>query len=279
MTSHLNQRMNRFHNSRNKSEATCQTPRKGNCNMDVMISTDRRRHSRFVVPILLVSLFLLSACSSKQDSQSSAPPIGSAAAQPSTPMSSSPTPSGNGVSGQTIASAPAPSSIPVPNHEHLGGLGSATVITIHGKIVSVDRAKKLVTLAGPGGKNVSLHVRNPYNLAAAKPGDPFVVKFYEIVTVRKERPGESLAPVTLAEGIVTAEPGQTPGTALGRSVQVVATVVAKHKKTVDLQGPDGVIETVNVANPGNLKHVQVGDEIVITLTRVVAISIAKETGA
>jgi hypothetical protein len=167
----------------------------------------------------------------------------------------------------------------MPSHEHLAGIGSATVITIHGKIVSVDRAKKLVTLAGPGGKEITLHVRNEYNLAAANPGDPFVAKFYEIVTVRKERPGESIPPITLAEGIVSAEPGQIPGAAMGHSVQVVATIAAKHEKTVDLEGPDGTIETVNVTNPSNLKHLQVGDEIVITLTRVVAISLARETGA
>ena len=57
-----------------------------------------------------------------------------------------------------------------PSQEHLIGMGSETVVTVHGKIVSVNRAKKLVTLEGPRGKQVSIHVYNPYNLEAAKAG-------------------------------------------------------------------------------------------------------------
>lgn len=86
--------------------------------------------------------------------------------------------------------------------------------------------------------------------------------------------------MALDEGIVSAAPGQTPGAAVGSSVQVVATIVAinKKKKMLDLQGPNGVVETVNVANPASLKHVKVGNDIVVTLTKVTAISLDRETG-
>jgi hypothetical protein len=180
-----------------------------------------------------------------------------------------------------MTAAPPSSQALTPSTEHVAGIGSATVVVIHGKIVSVDRAKKLVTLAGPEGHQVTLPVHNSYNLAAAKPGEPFVAKFYEIVTIRKERPGESVPSASLVEGIASATPGQTPGAAVGRSVQVVASIKAinKSKKTVDLMGPDGVEETVKVAHPSNLKHVKVGDNIVVTLTHVVAISLSKETGS
>ena len=104
---------------------------------------------------------------------------------------------------------------------------------------------------------------------------------YEIVTIRKQKPGESIPSVTLVEGIASAVPGETPGAAVGTSVQIVATIVAinRSKKTVDLKGPDGVVETVNVAHPSNLRHVKVGTDIVITLTKVMAISLDKETSA
>jgi hypothetical protein len=231
-----------------------------------------------LVPTLLSSLALLSACSSIKGGQASATPSsnGGSSAQ-AAPVSSVPntTPST-----QPTPASPMPAAAPAPSHEHLAGIGSATVVTIHGKIVAVDRAKKLVTLEGPSGKKVTLEVKNPYNLEAAKPGEPFVARFYEIVTIRKKRPGEMIPAVALDEGIVSAAPGQTPGAAVGRSVRVVATIVAinKTKKTVDLQGPNGVVETVNVANPANLKHVKVGNDIVITLTKVTAISLDKETG-
>jgi len=244
------------------------------------ISECSSRPSR-LAPALFGTLLLLSACSSTKGGQPSMAPstnvnspspesaTANAAPSPSTSPSAQPVP----------ASSMLPAA-PEPSHEHLAGIGSATVVTIHGKITAVDRAKKLVTLEGPSGKKVTLEVKNPYNLKAAKPGEPFVARFYEIVTIRKKMPGEVIPAVALDEGIVSAVPGQTPGAAVGSIIQVVATIVAinKNKKTVDLQGPDGVVETVNVANPANLRHVKVGNEIVVTLTKVTAISLDKETG-
>ena len=57
----------------------------------------------------------------------------------------------------------------------LEGVGSVTVITAHGKIVGVDMGRKLVTLEGPAGRRVTIYVRNPDNLKAAKVGEPFAI--------------------------------------------------------------------------------------------------------
>jgi hypothetical protein len=239
-----------------------------------------RHRSSFAVPALLSGLLLLSACSSNKGGRSTAASAGnggSPSAQAAPALASS---APSAPSTQPTPASPITAAAPAPSHEHLAGIGSATVVTIHGKIVAVDRARKLVTLEGPSGKKITLEIRNPYNLEAAKPGEPFVARFYEIVTIRKKRPGETIPAVALDQGIVSAASGQTPGAVMGGSVQVVATIVAinSKKKTVDLQGPDGVVETVNVANPANLKHVKVGNEIVITVTKVAAISLDKETG-
>jgi hypothetical protein len=89
------------------------------------------------------------------------------------------------------------------------GLRAATVLTIHGKIAAVDEAKKQVTLEA-NGKKVTFQVDNPYNLKAAKVGDPVVVRYYEVVSVRKKKKGEEVPSVSLTEGIETAQSG-TPG--------------------------------------------------------------------
>ena len=203
-----------------------------------------------------------------------------AAAQPA--PSASPTPpvnfGSNGNAQTATAAGPSPT---MPSQEHLVGIGSETVVTIHGKIVSVNHAKKEVTLEGPDGKQVTLHVYNPYNLAAAKAGEPFVAKFYEIVTIRKLRRGESLPAASVAEGVVGAVPGQTPGVAAGTKVQIVVTVNAidQSKKTIEVEGPDGSLETVSVGNSASLKHVKVGEKIAITSFNVVAIALETEAGA
>jgi len=226
---------------------------------------------------LSITLLLLFGCSSApgQSKSAAVAESGAASGQVSAPVNANPAPSLQPTSVPPSATAPAPS------QEHLEGIGTATIITIHGKIVSVNRAKKLITLEGPHGKTTTLYVRNPYNLKAAKPNERFVARFYEIVTIRKERRGESIPSVTLVEGISSAVPAETPGAAAGTSVQIVATIVTinKSKKTVNLKGPDSVVETVNVANPSNLGHVKVGEDIVITLTKVMVISLDKETGA
>src|SRR5438105_2928565 len=91
------------------------------------------------------------------------------------------------------------------------GVVAATVVTVHGKISQVNKSRKQVTLELPGGQEVTLDVRNPYNLEQAKVGVPFVARYYEIVTIRKKRPDESVPSASLKTGIATAQPGGVPG--------------------------------------------------------------------
>jgi len=240
----------------------------------VTIGTHLRSSRRPVAgtSALLASLILMSivsACSST----STAPSSGAAlpASQAAAPVSmSTPAP--------PASAAPSPGAA-ATGQEHLIGVGSETVVTVHGKVVAVNRAKKLVTLEGPDGKQITIHVYNPYNLAAAKAGVPFVAKFYEIVTVRKLLAGESLPAASVAEGIIGAVPGQTPGAAAGTRIQIVVTInsINTNKKTVEVKGPDGSLETVSVANPASLKHLKVGEQIVITSTNVVAIALEADS--
>jgi hypothetical protein len=155
------------------------------------------------------------------------------------------------------------------------------VIVVHGQIVSVDQDKKLVTLRADDGKQVTLHVYNPYNLAAAKPGERFAAKFYEIATIQKLAPGQSPPTPSLTAGIVSAAPGQTPGVALGSQLQFAVTIDAidKNDKAISIKGPDGVVEVVDVSNPEALDQVQVGEHIVVTLTDAVVISLDKEAAS
>jgi hypothetical protein len=227
-----------------------------------------------------VLIGLGSGCSTNTAATSSSQSTGStlAAAQPA---SASPAPAANPETTGSAQAATATPSPAMPSQEHLVGIGSETVVTIHGKIVSVNHAKKEVTLEGPDGKQVTLHVYNPYNLAAAKAGGPFVAKFYEIVTIRKLKQGESLPAASVAEGIVGAVPGQTPGVAAGTKVQIVVTINAinQNKKTIEVKGPDGSVETVSVGNGASLKHVRVGEKIAITSFNVVAVALEPEAGS
>lgn len=159
------------------------------------------------------------------------------------------------------------------------GVHAATVLTIHGKIAAVDEAKKQVTLEA-NGKQVTFQVDNPYNLKNAKVGDPVVVRYYEVVSVRKKKKGEEVPAVSLTEGIATAKSG-TPGAVAEQKATVLVTVtdVDAENGTVSIKGPDGSTEKVKARDPKVLKHLKAGDELVVTVTRATAIAIEKEAAA
>jgi hypothetical protein len=161
------------------------------------------------------------------------------------------------------------------------GVGYATVQNVQGKIVGVDRAKSLVTFEGEGGRKVTLYVRNPDNLKAAKVGEPFAARFYEVVTIRKKKPGENIQSASLSAGIWTTNPLGVPGGARAIQAKVLVTVDAIDlaNGTVTIKASDGTTETVKARDPRNLKLLKVGDELVIGLYRGVAISLSKQAGA
>jgi hypothetical protein len=156
---------------------------------------------------------------------------------------------------------------------------SITVITVHGKIAEVDKAKKQVVLEGPEGRKVTLAVNNPYNLNAAKVGAPIVTRFYEVVTIRKKRPGEVVPSASLKEGVATAKPGGLPGAVGEQQASVLVSVAAidEANGTVTIKAPDGTVEKVKARDPKNLKQLKIGDDLVVTLDRAIAISLDKES--
>jgi len=174
--------------------------------------------------------------------------------------------------GAPAETAAAPSAAP------LGEIAAETIITLHGKIVGVDATSKQVTLEGPNGKDLTLTVNNPYNLQSLKAGDRYVAQFTESISIVGKGPSDKPPVATLAAGLWTANPGQTPGAVAARQVQlvVVASAIDQADQRVTLQAPDGSTENLHVTNPAGLQGIQVGDRIAITLTQSVAIALAPE---
>ena len=168
-----------------------------------------------------------------------------------------------------------------PAPAELQGVGAATVITVHGKIVKVDRAHKLVTLEGPAGNRVTVVVQNPDNLRAAKVGEPFAARFYEVVYIRRKKPGENIPAASLSEGIWTVHPNGVPGGSRAYLIKIPVTVDAidEANGTVTVKASDGSSETVKPKDPDTLKRLKVGDELVIGLYHGIAISLRPESGA
>jgi hypothetical protein len=158
------------------------------------------------------------------------------------------------------------------------GIRAATVLTIHGKVTAVDKAEKLVTIQVPDGRKYTLKVDNPYNLDAANVGAGVVVRYYEVVSVRKKKPGESLPSLSVTGGVVTAKAGGPPGAVAEEHINAVVSVVQVDKAsgTGTIKGADGSVETAKANNPKVLSHLKAGDDLVITRSRATAISLDKE---
>jgi hypothetical protein len=161
------------------------------------------------------------------------------------------------------------------------GVAYGTVVTVHGTIAKVNKARKQVTLKLPEGQEVTLDVHNPYNLNAAKVGEPFIARYYEVVTIRKKKPGESVPSASLKGGIATARPGGTPGAVGEMHVSLLLTVDAidQANGTVTVKAPDGTVETVKARNPQNLKLIKVGDQLVVSISRAIGIALEKESAS
>ena len=205
-----------------------------------------KKRARFEFSVLAALAIILSGCASTQSSPQSAPP----------------------------QNAAPPSAAPV------AGIAAETVLTVHGKIVSVDQASKQVTLEGPNGKDVTLTVNNQYNLQSLKAGDRYVAQFTEAITIVAEAPSDKPSVATLTAGLWTANPGATPGAVVARQAHLVVVISAVDQadQRVTLQAPDGSTENIHVTNPEALLGVQIGDRIAITLTQSVAIALAPEQG-
>jgi len=155
---------------------------------------------------------------------------------------------------------------------------AATVLTIHGKVTAVDKAQKLVTIQVPSGKEYTLKVDNPYNLGAVAVGTGVIVRYYEVVSVRKKKPGESLPSLSVNGGVVTAKPGAVPGAVAEEHLKAVVSVVQVDQAngTVTIKGSDGSVETVKANDPKVLSRLKAGDDLVLTASRATAISLERE---
>lgn len=171
------------------------------------------------------------------------------------------------------AEAPAPASA-----GDAESIRAATVLTIHGTVTAVDKAEKLVTVQVAGGQKYTLKVENPYNLDAANVGTGVVVRYYEAVSVRKKKAGETLPALSVSGGVVTAKAGGVPSAVADEHLKAVVSVVQVDKAngTVTIKGADGSVETAKANNPKVLSHLKAGDDLVITASRATAISLDKE---
>ena len=146
-------------------------------------------------------------------------------------------------------------------------------VTITATVQAIDLKKRIVTVkGGPKEQVVELKVdEKAGNLSRLKVGDRVVVKYIESVAVRVMKPGEVKVKETETKVVV-----EGPGTE-ERQTTVTATIqdIDRNTNNVFLKWPGGATVGMHVKDPKILEDAKVGDQVVITYTDTVAISIEK----
>jgi hypothetical protein len=166
--------------------------------------------------------------------------------------------------GGTVVASPEP-----------GKAGAMRAVEISAQVMAVDKATRTLTLKGPKG-NVQDVAISPEvkNFDQIKAGDFLMVRVMQSLALelQKTKGGQAAGS---SEAIMTAKPGERPAIAGAREVQAIAkvTAVSQKGKTISLKGPRGNTVTLDVQNPDHFKVVKVGDEVMVTYTEAVAVSV------
>jgi hypothetical protein len=181
----------------------------------------------------------------------------------------------------TVLSAPALAQQP-------GASGAAAVISEPGKataartvevsaqVVGIDKAKRTLTLKGSKGEVVDVVASDELKrFDEIKVGDSIVARYIEALTLELKKTRVAAGDVKVREELARSKPGEQPAGLGARQVSAIADVIAVDpaKSTITIKGPTGNLTTLNVQNPDQFKVVKKGDQIEVTYTQALALSV------
>jgi len=157
--------------------------------------------------------------------------------------------------------------------------GKATAVRaakISAQVVSIDKETRTVTLKGPKGRVVDVVAGDEVrNFDQIQLGDFVVVRYAQALTLELRKTKAAGGDINVQEEGARAEPGEKPGVAGARQITAIADVIGvdPQKSTITLKGPRGNVVTLNVQNPDQFKVVKKGDQVDVTYTEAVALSV------
>lgn len=143
-------------------------------------------------------------------------------------------------------------------------------------VEAIDLKKRVVTLKGPEGEIFDITAGDEVrNLAQVHVGDQVKVTYYESVAIEVRKPGKMPAGSKVTVSGERAKLGEKPAAMVSGQATVSAMVEEIDAKNnyVTLKGPDGKSMFVVVNDPRTLVDVNKGDEVVITVTKALAIAV------
>jgi propanediol utilization protein len=153
---------------------------------------------------------------------------------------------------------------------------AARAAEMSAQVVGIDPATRTLTLKGPRGNVVDVVAGDEVrNFAQIKLGDLVVARYAEALTLELRKTKAAPGDVAVRGEAAKAKPGERPAVAGARQVTAIADVTAidAKKSTITLKGPRGNEVTLNVQNPDQFKVVKKGDQVEVTYTEALALSV------
>jgi len=163
-----------------------------------------------------------------------------------------------------------------------GRIVTETMVAEHAVVKAVDMDKRTLTLTMPDGKECTFVIdKKVKKLGQVKVGDVVTARYHEAVSVKLNKT-KVPAGVTVEETVARDEKSVKPAGFARRQVTTTATIekIFDNGNMVTLRKPDGSAVDVKVRDKENLAkikkgEVKEGDQIEITYTQALAISVEK----
>jgi len=152
-------------------------------------------------------------------------------------------------------------------------------MTVTAVIEAINHETRVVTVRKPDGEAITFTASDEArNLGQVDVGDTLVAEYEETVSIVVMENDGMEADTAEASGLARAEEGGMPGVAAMEATVVTATVeeINLEKNTFKLKEPNGKVSEYVARNPQNLKLAAVGDLVVITVTKAVAITVESQ---
>ena len=150
------------------------------------------------------------------------------------------------------------------------------VIQLQGKVTSIDKAKRVVVVTGPQGNHINFNCGEEVrNFDQIRVGDLVTLTYAQALALELRKVANNgIRERVESEQVVRAKPGEKPGAAFEKTVQVTANVVAVNPKaqTVTLRGVKRTVELA-VNDPAQLKDIKVGDQVEAKYVEAVALEV------
>jgi len=151
----------------------------------------------------------------------------------------------------------------------------ADIVTVTATVEAIDHTNRRLTLRGETGVEVTVAASSDVQrFHAIKVGDVVTARYIESVVVRVVPPGEPPSPAATGQA-VTRRAGEKPGATIADQVnlRVKVRAIDKAAPSLTVVTPAGREMSFKVKDKARLDTVNVGDEIEVTYTEALLVTV------